>query len=183
MRTIHKQLIAATVGIALTASVAVSGIHSTPTVSHLLSRVGPSDIYPNPVTQPGAINPDITQSNIKSNICAPAGTWSTKSIRPPVSYTTPLKIKQIAEYGYSDTSTADYEEDHIISLELGGSPTDPKNLFPEPYRASIPDGGAKKKDSVENFLHAQVCAGKITLAEAQHEISFDWYKVLKDNNL
>jgi len=183
MRVIHKQLIAATLGVALTAGVAISGKHLMPPNSDVLSRVGPSDIYPNPATQPGAINTGITQSNIKKNICAPAGTWSTKSIRPPVSYTTPLKIKQIKEYGYSDIRTADYEEDHIISLELGGSPTDPKNLWPEPYKASVADGGAKKKDSVENFLHKQVCIGSMTLQEAQREISTDWYKVLKDNNL
>ena len=41
-------------------------------------------------------------------------------------------MKQIAEYGYADTSTADYEEDHLIPLELGGAPRDPNNLWPEP---------------------------------------------------
>jgi hypothetical protein len=25
----------------------------------------------------------------------------------------------------------DYEEDHLISLELGGAPRDPKNLWPQ----------------------------------------------------
>jgi hypothetical protein len=26
-----------------------------------------------------------------------------------------------------------YEEDHLISIEDGGDPTDPRNLWPEPY--------------------------------------------------
>lgn len=179
MRVIHKQIAGAIIATALVVGVGLS-VHTPPVIT--TQKAGPADIYPNPVTQPGAVNPDITQKNIGQNICA-GSSWSTKSIRPAVSYTNKLKAQQIKDYGYTDTNMADYEEDHIISLELGGSPTEPKNLFPEPYNASIADGGAKKKDSVENFLHKQVCAGKITLAEAQYEISTDWYKVLKDNNL
>jgi hypothetical protein len=103
-------------------------------------RVGPSDIYPDPARTPGATNPDITQENIRDTICNPR--WSTKSIRPEESYTHRLKVEQIGEYGYSDSRLRDYEEDHFIPLELGGNPTDPKNLWPEPYQASIPGGGA-----------------------------------------
>ena len=36
------------------------------------------------------------------------------------------------EYGETG-SPSDYQEDHLISLELGGNPTDPRNLWPEPY--------------------------------------------------
>jgi len=52
---------------------------------------------------------------------------------PPENYTHELKIEQIREYGYSDINLRDYEEDHLIPLELGGNPTDPKNLWPEPF--------------------------------------------------
>jgi hypothetical protein len=65
----------------------------------------------------------------------------------------------------------DYEEDHLISLELGGHPTDSRNLWPEPYKG---DWGAKKKDSLENRLHKLVCSGAITLDQAQEEIRTDW---------
>ena len=121
---------------------------------------------------PGVINSSITQANIGENICN--SNWSTKSERPPSSYTTQLKIKQIKEYGFADTATASYEEDHLVSLELGGNPTDPKNLWPEPYAG---DYGAKKKDSVENYLHKQVCNGSMTLQEAQKEISTNWEQI------
>jgi hypothetical protein len=137
--------------------------------------VGPADIYPNSLRTPGATNPDIEQGNIQETICNPM--WSTKSIRPPTTYTHHLKVEQILEYGYADTNLRDYEEDHLIPLELGGSPTDPRNLWPEPFESSIPDGGARFKDKVENHLHAQVCAGNLTLEEAQKEISKDWYQV------
>jgi hypothetical protein len=76
-----------------------------------------------------------------------------------------------------DTNPRDYEEDHLIPLELGGNPTDPKNLWPEPYEASIPDGGARFKDKVESYLHKQVCEGSLNLEEAQREIATDWYSV------
>jgi hypothetical protein len=139
------------------------------------ARVGPADIYPDPVRTPGATNPDITQDNIRETICNPR--WSTKSIRPPASYTNHLKVGQIREYGYSDSTLKDYEEDHFIPLELGGNPTDPRNLWPEPFETSIPDGGAHSKDKVENYLHAEVCAGSLTLEQAQKEITGDWYRV------
>jgi len=143
------------------------------------AHVGPPDIYPDPSRTPGATNPDITQENIRETICNPR--WSTKSIRPEESYTHRLKIEQIREYGYPDSRLKDYEEDHFIPLELGGNPTDPKNLWPEPFETSIPDGGAHAKDKVENYLHAEVCSGSLTLDQAQREIAEDWYRVYQSS--
>jgi len=150
----------------------------TPTPSANPAHVGPPDLYPDPARTPGATNPNITQANIGATICNPdRSQWATSMIRPPVSYTNPLKAQQIREYGYADKNLPDYEEDHLISLELGGSPTDPKNLWPEPYKTTVSDGGARFKDRVENYLHEQVCTGKLTLQEAQQQIVEDWYQV------
>ena len=77
------------------------------------------------------------------------------------------------EWGFSGR-TSDYEEDHLISLELGGHPTDARNLWPEPYS---PKPGAREKDVVERYLHRQVCQGVLPLSEAQQQIATDWYKV------
>jgi Protein of unknown function (DUF3761) len=71
-----------------------------------------------------------------------------------------------------DTATGDYEEDHLISLELGGAPSAEANLWPEPYNA--PEG-ARVKDQVENKLHALICGGSITLATAQRAIATNWW--------
>ena len=71
-----------------------------------------------------------------------------------------------------DTATGDYEEDHLISLELGGAPSTEANLWPEPYNA--PEG-ARVKDQVENKLHALICGGTITLATAQRAIASNWW--------
>lgn len=126
---------------------------------------------PDPIRTPGATNPDVTQDNIKSTICVPG---FAKSIRPES--LSRLKKKQIREYGYSDRSMKSYEEDHLISLELGGNPTDPKNLWPEHRAEPL---GAKTKDRLENFLHAEVCAGRMPLERAQKEIATDWIAAYK----
>jgi hypothetical protein len=110
---------------------------------------------------PGALNPDVTQATIGSTICVHG--W-TATVRPPVSYTNALKLTQMHAYGETGGPSA-YQEDHLISLELGGDPTDPRNLWPEPYPR------AADVDRIENELNAQVCGGKLTLAQAQQKES------------
>jgi hypothetical protein len=68
------------------------------------------------------------------------------------------------QYGEAGPPGA-YQEDHLISLELGGDPTDPRNLWPEPYPR------ASNVDRMENALNAQVCAGGLSLDEAQRRES------------
>ena len=106
---------------------------------------------------PGVLNPAVSQSTIRATICRRG--W-TRTIRPPVSYTNDLKRKGLRAYGLRGPPSR-YQEDHLISLELGGHPTDPRNLWPEPYpRASA-------VDRQENELNAQVCSGKLSLRQAQ----------------
>jgi hypothetical protein len=129
---------------------------------------------PDPLLTPGVTDPAVSQANIGTTICV---SGYTSGVRPPVSYTNALKASQIAAYGYADTALGDYEEDHLISLELGGSPRDPLNLWPEPHSAALPDGtpaGSTVKDRLENDLHRAVCAGSLSLAQAQEEIATDW---------
>jgi hypothetical protein len=118
-------------------------------------------IVASPSRTPGVLNPDVTQANIGSTICTRG--W-TSTIRPPESYTNDLKRKQMRLYGETG-SMSGYQEDHLISLELGGSPTDPRNLWPEPYPR------ASQMDQIENQLNAQVCSGQLTLAQAQERES------------
>jgi len=127
-------------------------------------------VLPISTVTPGVTNPAVTQANIQQKICV---SGYTATIRPPASYTTKLKISQLAGAykAFTDKSTASYEEDHLISLELGGNPTDPKNLWPEPYAGT----GARIKDQIENKLHDLVCANKMPLATAQKLISTNWY--------
>jgi hypothetical protein len=110
---------------------------------------------------PGVLNPDVSQANIATTICAHG--W-TRTIRPPVSYTNQLKLEQMREYGLTG-DPSDYQEDHLVSLELGGHPTDPRNLWPEPRPH------AEEVDATENDLNRRICDGSLSLADAQRKIS------------
>jgi hypothetical protein len=124
---------------------------------------------PDAIATPGATNPTVTQANIKTTICVPG--W-TKTIRPPASYTNKLKAGQLAAGAYANPQAPRaFEEDHLISLEIGGHPTDPRNLWPQPWDGPY---GAHAKDRLENFLRRAVCSGRLTLAEAQAAVSGNW---------
>jgi hypothetical protein len=110
---------------------------------------------------PGVLNPDVRQETIAGTICVSG--W-TRTIRPPSEYTSSLKVEQMREYGLGGSPSA-YQEDHLISLELGGHPTDRRNLCPQPRPH------AEEVDRVENELNRKVCSGEITLAEGQRRES------------
>ncbi len=165
---------------ACAAPATIRGTASTPTPSGAADRVVPaatSTVYPahcqtrdheelpDPVCTPGAVNPDVTQATIGRTICTVG--W-TATIRPPVSYTNRIKQQAVAAYGaYAGPDPSSYELDHLISLELGGAPAAVANLWPE-------KGLHNAKDPVENAAKQAVCAGRLSLADAQHGIATDW---------
>lgn len=112
-----------------------------------------------------ALNPAVSQATIASTICVSG--W-TATIRPPSSYTSSLKVEQLAAFGYTDQNARDYEEDHRLPLELGGSPRDTSNLSPEPGPSPNP------KDTAENSARADVCAGRATLQQEQVAFIATW---------
>jgi hypothetical protein len=133
-------------------------------------------VLPSSTLTPGATDPRVRQANIGSTICV-AG--YTKTVRPSLPESRQLKADRMAAYHV--TGAASYELDHLISLELGGAPRDVRNLWPEPWeqrgrRLAAAGSGAESKDRIENALHAKVCAGAMTLAEAQRRIASDWSK-------
>ncbi len=150
------------------ASTHIISFSTTDTTVNLSISCHSVDGLPDPQCTPGAIDPDVTQENINSTICV---SGYTATVRPPTSYTTPLKLESIQQYGYKDTNASDYEYDHLISLELGGNPKDTRNLWAEPHYGNFT---AFDKDGFENYLHDQVCGGQMTLAQAQYEISTNW---------
>jgi hypothetical protein len=118
---------------------------------------------------PGAVNPAVTQDNIHQTICVKG--W-TATVRPSSRYTTMLKTMQLARYGQPPVP-ADYEEDHLIALEIGGDPTNPDNLWPEPRKGKA-GTTAGDKDPEEGRLHAAVCSGQMELAAAQQTMLLEW---------
>lgn len=129
-----------------------------------------SGALPDYACTPGAIDPRVTQENIRSTICV---SGYTKKVRPSTYKTNKIKRERIQAYSGEQT-LALYELDHQISLELGGCPDCIANLWPEPYNTVL---GARDKDKIENYLHEQVCSGKMTLKEAQEKISCDWTEI------
>lgn len=117
-------------------------------------------VLPGPAT-PGATNPTVTQRTITTTICVPG--W-TSTVRPPTNYTNTLKARQLAAR-HLPGSPRDYEEDHLIPLALGGNPTNPRNLWPEPWPQ------ARAADVLERGLQRAVCAGRVTLAAARRAIT------------
>ncbi|MER6274399.1 hypothetical protein [Streptomyces sp900105755] len=130
-----------------------------------------------PACTPGAISPAVTQANLRTTICRKGG--YTSGIRPSAYITGKEKKLNAASYGYTG-AMSEAEYDHLISLQLGGDPNDPRNLWVEPedpgHKTS--QGINNKKDPVETKLHTAVCAGKVTLAQAQQAIVTDWTTAL-----
>lgn len=123
---------------------------------------------PDPICTPGAADPAVNQNNIQNTICVPG---YAKTVRPPPSFTDPLKEELMRSYGFGNNSPRNYELDHLIPLEVGGNPTNVSNLWPEPGYGQY---NFHVKDSFERFLHDQVCSGSVSLVEAQHEIATNW---------
>ena len=138
----------------------------------LVAPVGasPNPALPNARVTPGATNPAVTQSAINSTICV---VGYTRRIRPAESYTEKLKFRQL-DGGYNlhgDTRARDYEEDHLVPLEVGGSPSAVANLWPEPRYLVW---GAARKDRLEGVLHELVCRGAVSLSVAQRVFETNW---------
>ena len=142
----------------------------TAAVAMCAGNVHAQSALPDPAVTPGAINPDVTQATIVSTICVRG--W-TRTVRPPPRYTSSLKRRQLRVLDWPDQQMRNYEEDHLIPLGLGGAPADRRNLWPEP-REPVEGWTAEQKDKLEDMLHGMVCAGTVSLAEAQRAIAGDW---------
>lgn len=119
---------------------------------------------PDPACTPGAVL--TSDSRV---VCASGYASNTRDV------TTSTKDKVYAEYGIASHKAGEYEVDHLISLELGGS-NGIANLWPE---AAKPSPGYHEKDRVEDYLHGLVCSNAMTLQQAQYEIATDWVSIYK----
>ena len=87
-----------------------------------------------------------------------------------------VKRQVYASYGITSHQPHEYEVDHLISLELGGS-NSIKNLWPQSYKTQ--PYNATVKDKLENKLHALVCSGAIDLQTAQRAIATNWIEAYR----
>ncbi len=121
------------------------------------------DALPDSACTPGAIFPDVTAEQI----CQRGYSSSVRNVPAEVSR------EVYREYGITQRATVEFEVDHLVPLEAGGS-NDIANLWPE---LAEPQPGFHEKDQVENYLHDQVCAGAMSLLEAQRAIATNWLDV------
>lgn len=145
---------------------------TTPTPTRELplpvSHTYQSYFLPIPAITPGAINENVTQDTINTTICVSG--W-TSTVRPSTSYTNKLKAASMQQYGLAGQNMSDYEFDHLVALSSGGHPSDPRNLWPEPWEGEY---GARAKDKLEVKLKKMICNGSVTLAEAQQMMAVNW---------
>ncbi len=122
-------------------------------------------IEPDPVLTPGATLPVTVE-----DICASGYTRKVRNV--------PAEVKRdvYRRYGIRHHWKGEFEMDHLISLELGGSNSE-RNLWPE-SNWTMP-WNARAKDALENALHREVCTSRVPLATAQHEIASDWIAAYK----
>lgn len=125
-----------------------------------------NQILPDSACTPGSV--------LTTDISVICKSGYTKTVRN-VSDTTRQKV--FAEYGIPYSEHRNYEIDHLISLELGGS-NDISNLWPENSNIA---NGSLTKDKFENYLHSQICNGKMTVQEAQKQISGNWLKYYRES--
>jgi hypothetical protein len=125
-------------------------------------------VLPNPTLTPGEMLPQFSQDDI----CA---LGFAKAHRPSRTESTALKKLVFERYGIAWSRHAEFELDHDIPLCLGGSNA-LANLWPEPFSGSW---NAYLKDDLEIWLYDQVCAGTMSLRDAQEQISTNWIECYK----
>jgi hypothetical protein len=112
---------------------------------------------PDPVLTPGLVRP-----LSRTQICATA--WG----RDRRHVTARMRRTVAQAYGLTvQAMSACCELDHLIPRSMGGA-DDPRNLWPQPW----PD--ARQKDRLEVYMDKAVCAGRVSLREAQEMFRTDW---------
>jgi hypothetical protein len=125
----------------------------------------PTPIVPDSKLTPGDSFPVTAQ-----DLCVPGYTKKVRNVPAE------MKREVYEEYSVISHGPGDYEVDHLIPLELGGS-NSLKNLWPELHRTS--PWNAQVKDRLEGKLHKLVCSGQLDLKTAQQAIAADWISAYK----
>jgi hypothetical protein len=135
-----------------------------------LSSAGMRPGAQQPLLPDPSLTPGDTLDVTRDDICVPGYAHKVRDVPAEV------KRQAYAQYGITNHRPGDYEVDHLISLELGGS-NSLRNLWPQSYKTQ--PWNAHIKDRLENELHDEVCAGKIPIKIAQRDIARNWIAAYK----
>ena len=124
---------------------------------------------------PGELDPDIMALDEALQINALCKKGGTQAARCKLS--TPEREALFLAYSLSwppppkfANGESAYEVDHKIQEALGGAQT-MRNLWPQ---MAEPRPGYQEKDRLEDYLHREVCAGRMTLSAARSTLLSDW---------
>jgi hypothetical protein len=134
-------------------------------LAQVLVAQQPAPILPDPNLTPGNTF-DVTNQDV----CASGYARKVRDVPAE------MKRQVYQEYGITSHGNGDYEVDHLIPLELGGS-NSIKNLWPESHRTA--PWNAQVKDRLEDKLHELVCSGQLDLKTAQQAIASNWIEAYK----
>lgn len=127
-----------------------------------LSPLGPNDLETR-ARPDAALTPGVVTGASAAELCA------AHVLSRPI--TSSMRQAVLRDYSMERVPAADYELDYLITPELGGA-ADRRNLWPQRYGGPV--WNARAKDEVERVLPQLVCAGRLSLATAQHDIAADW---------
>lgn len=119
---------------------------------------------------PGGVNSTLT----KMILCA-----STFRTAPYRNVSQATKNAVYMAYGIATHQAGDYEIDHLVSLEDGGT-NNIGNLWPQPANklvtgsTSTPPPGFEEKDKVETLAHRDICSGNVDMTAEQRQLATDW---------
>ncbi len=145
------------------------------------SRAGAAELPPPPLTAAAIepkikITPKITSKNYQDNLpqtlCVGGQVSSAHS---SYFWGKPGKL-QLCKFSYMETSSKNYEEIRLAPPSVGGNPSDPRNLWPQPQ---ISAWDAAQKERRKFVTSRMVCTQEITLAEIQQAISANLIEVWK----
>jgi len=116
------------------------------------------------------LTPGTTQPVTVSEVCGADRFGRTRPI--------PASVHQrvFQSYRVDYRRATEYELDHLITPELGGT-QDARNLWPQPYSRTT--WSAYVKDELELHFHRLICEGKLDFATAQREMATDWISAYK----
>jgi hypothetical protein len=131
------------------------------------SNIAPFELgaIPNPGLTPGA-----TRTVAVDEVCSMTHEQVVAEVSPQ------MQQRVFQEYGIVNPRPNEFEIDYLIAPGLGGT-EDIHNLWPQRYTSQT--WNAYVKNSLEERLHRLVCAGKLDLATAQHDIATDWIAAYK----
>lgn len=121
-----------------------------------------------PSCTPGALNPAAV-ANPSRTICSRS--YEVRLARRAAAAQT-HKLALMLEYG-SPGNPSTYVVAQRVPAEDGGSPANPKNLWPMPVYGW---GGALTEATVAFSLHDQICRGAITVRQAARFLKGDWLR-------